>query len=158
MKHWLMKTEPDVYAIDDLRRDGRTFWEGVRNYQVRNMMRDEMAVGDRVLVYHSNADPTGVVGLAEIVRAAYPDAHALDPASPYHDPKATEANNPWLMVDVGFVEQWAAPVTLAELKADPSLTGLEVTRRGSRLSISRVAPAHYEQIVALGRARGVVRG
>jgi predicted RNA-binding protein with PUA-like domain len=156
MACWLMKTEPDVYGVDDLRRDRRTGWEGVRNYQVRNWFRDAVRAGDRVLIYHSNAEPPGVVGLGEIVREAYPDPFALDPGSKYFDPKATAEANPWLSVDVGFVEAWAAPVTLAELKADPALVGMEVTKKGTRLSVTPVEPAHFDHVVALGRAKGPV--
>jgi predicted RNA-binding protein with PUA-like domain len=151
VNHWLMKSEPDAYSIDDLKRDGRTHWEGVRNYQARNWMRDEMKVGDRVLYYHSNADPSGVVGTAVIARAAYPDPYALDPASDYYDPTAKRDEPRWVMVDVAFGEKFASPVTLAALKADPVLDGMEVTRRGSRLSVHPVTAAHYDRVVALGR-------
>lgn len=155
-RHWLMKSEPSTYSIQDLRRDGRTPWEGVRNYQARNFMRDELSVGDKVLFYHSSATPTGVVGLGEVVREAYPDHFALDRESPYFDPKATADNPRWMMVDVGFVEEWAAPVTLAELKQDAALEGMLVTKKGQRLSVQPVEPAHYARVVALGRAKGPV--
>ena len=152
MRCWLMKSEPESYSLSDLRRDGRTSWEGIRNYQARNSMRDDMRVGDRVLFYHSNADPSGVAGVAEVVRAAFPDPHALDPASRYFDPKATAANPIWVMVELGYVEAFPAMVSLAALKAAPALEGMEVLRKGSRLSVLPVTAAHFEGVVAMGRA------
>lgn len=156
MTCWLMKSEPDVYAITDLARDKTTGWEGVRNYQARNYLRDLAQVGDLVLFYHSNAEPSGVAGVARITRAAYPDPTQFDPASDYHDPGSTPSAPRWLTVDVSFVEAWTTPVPLAELKADAALDGMEVTRRGSRLSVHPVDPTHFDHVVALGRARGVV--
>ncbi|MES2644543.1 MAG: EVE domain-containing protein [Myxococcota bacterium] len=152
MRYWLMKSEPDVYSIDDLLRDSRTSWEGVRNYTARNWMRDDMKVGDRVLFYHSNAEPPGVAGIAEVVRAGYPDPHALDPASHYYDPGAKPDVPRWVSVDLGFVERFPAVVPLAALKAEPALDGMEVTKRGSRLSVHPVDAAHFERVVAMGRA------
>ena len=157
-RHWLMKSEPSVYSIADLRRDKRTGWEGIRNYQVRNWFRDEVKVGDDVLFYHSNADPMGVAGLARIVGEAYPDESAFDKKSEYYDPKSKKDDPAWLKVDVGFVEQWAEPVTLAEIKADKALDGILVARKGQRLSVQPVTDAHYERIVALGRKKGRVIG
>ncbi len=151
MKYWLMKSEPDVYGIDDLKRDGTTCWEGIRNYQARNFMRDDMTVGDRILFYHSRSKPPGVAGIAEVTRAAYPDHHALDPAHQYHDPKATAEDPRWVMVDIGYVETLPTLVSLADLKADPSLDGMLVTKRGQRLSVQPVTPEHFDRVVALGR-------
>ena len=151
MAYWLVKSEPDVYSIDDLARDGRTSWEGVRNYQARNSMRDDMKLGDKVLFYHSNAEPSGVAGVAEVVREAYPDHFAWDPKSKYHDEASSPDNPRWVMVDVGFVEKFPAVIPLAALKADPALAGMEVTRKGSRLSVHPVSKAHFERVVALGR-------
>jgi predicted RNA-binding protein with PUA-like domain len=156
-RHWLMKTEPGTYSIDDLQRDGQTCWEGVRNYQARNLMRDELREGDLVIFYHSNAAPAGAVGLARVCREGYPDPFALDPGSSYHDVRATPEKNPWVMVDVAFVERWADTVALAELKADPALEGMLVVRRGTRLSVQPVQPEHFERVVALGRAKGPAR-
>ena len=113
---WLMKSEPYVYSIDDLQRDGSTHWEGVRNYQARNLMK-EMAVGDRVLFYHSNAKPPGVVGVARVCRTAYPDHFSWDEGSKYFDEKSTPEAPRWFMVDVEFVEKLPRQVTLDELKA-----------------------------------------
>lgn len=144
-----MKSEPDVYSIDDLARDGSTPWTGVRNYQARNFMRDEMRVGDHVLFYHSNAKPPGVAGLARVVKAAYPDFTARDEKSEYYDPKASDENPIWMMVDVGFVKKFSSIVTLDELKTDPALSDLLVIRRGMRLSVQPVDFAHFERIIEL---------
>jgi predicted RNA-binding protein with PUA-like domain len=153
-RYWLMKTEPDTYSIDDLACDGQTCWEGVRNYQARNFMRDDMLVGDGVILYHSNAKPPGAVGLGRIVRAGYPDHYAVEDGSKYRDRRASPEKNPWVMVDVAFVERWAEPVSLAELKGDPALEGMLVIQRGQRLSVQPVEPAHFERVVELGRAKG----
>jgi predicted RNA-binding protein with PUA-like domain len=149
-RNWLMKSEPQVYSIDDLRRDGSTSWEGVRNYQARNFMRDDAQPGDRVLYYHSNADPPAVAGLARIARAGYPDPTALDPASDYHDPKATAEEPRWYMVDVEFVEKFAHPVTLDDLRAAPGLEKMLVINK-SRLSVQPVTDEEFEIVVSLGR-------
>lgn len=148
--NWLLKSEPSVYSIDDLRRDRRTRWEGVRNYQARNFMRDTMRVGDRVLFYHSNAAPPGVAGLAEIAREGYPDPTARDPASPYFDPKASEEDPRWYLVDVGYVETFPAFVPLERLREAPGLAGMPLLNR-SRLSVQPVSDAQLEAIVRLGR-------
>ena len=146
-----MKSEPDVYGLEDLKRDGSTCWEGIRNYQARNFMRDDMQVGDRVLFYHSRSKPPGVAGIAEVTRAAYPDHYATDPDSKYHDPKATKENPRWVMVDLGYVETFSTFVSLADLKADPALDGMLVTKRGQRLSVQPVTAEHFAHVVALGR-------
>lgn len=146
--YWLAKSEPETYSIHDLARDGRTHWEGVRNYMARNYLR-QMSEGDLVLYYHSNAEPSGVVGLCRVVRGAYPDLTARDPASDYHDPSDTQDEPRWSMVDVAHVETWPRLVSLDELRQDPALAGLEVTRKGSRLSVTPVSAAHFERIVAL---------
>ena len=148
-RYWLMKSEPSVYSIDDLQRDGSTSWEGVRNYQARNFMRDDMRVGDGVLFYHSNAKPMGVYGVAEVVREAYPDDTAFDPASRYHDPKSTPENPTWLMVDVGYVSTFQAPVTLAALKEIPGLEDMMVIRKGSRLSVQPVTPQEWDIVLRI---------
>ncbi len=157
-RYWLMKSEPNTYSIDDLRRDGGTCWEGVRNYQARNFMRDDMQVDDLAIFYHSNAKPAGAVGVARISREGYADHHAVDPDSSYFDARATPQKNPWVMVDLAFVERWADTVALAELKADPALEGMLVIRRGQRLSVQPVEPEHFERVLALGRAKGPVEG
>ena len=151
-RYWLMKSEPDVYSIDRLEQDGSTSWEGVRNYQARNFMM-EMKKGDRVLFYHSNAEPPGVAGVAEVVREAYPDTAAFDPGSDYHDPASTPEKPRWFMVDVGFVERFPAVLPLPELKADAALEGMELLRKGSRLSVQPVSKAHFDHVLKLARRR-----
>jgi predicted RNA-binding protein with PUA-like domain len=146
-----MKSEPDTYSIDDLRRDGHTCWEGVRNYQARNFMRDDMAVGDQVLFYHSRTKPPGVVGLATVTRAGYVDHFALDPDHPYFDAKSKPDAPRWVMVDIGWAETFPTLVSLAVLKDDPALDGMLVARKGQRLSVQPVDPEHFARVVELGR-------
>ena len=151
MKHWLMKCEPGAYSIDDLQRDGTSSWEGVRNFQARNLMRDEMKAGDKVLFYASNADPSGVTGLAEIEREAYPDKFATKKGHKYFDPKATKENPIWTMVDIRFVEKFPHVVPLDTLKETRGLENMMVIRKGSRLSIQPVTRSEYDIVVKLGR-------
>lgn len=153
MNFWLMKCEPSAYTIEDLERDGTTSWEGVRNYQARNFMRDEMKMGDRVLYYASNADPSGVTGVAEIVREAYPDHFALEKGHDYFDEKSSRDNPRWYMVDIGFVEKFDEIVPLAEMKDNPRLSGMGVVQRGNRLSVQPVARKEYEEVLRLGRKK-----
>jgi len=153
MKHWLMKCEPSAYSIDDLERDGTTSWEGVRNYQARNFMRDEMQVGDKVLFYASNADPSGVSGLAEISRAAYADRFATQKGHKYLDPKSSPDDPIWYMVDIRFVEKFPNVVPLETLKQAPGLENMVVTKKGSRLSIQPVTKPEYDIVVKLGRGK-----
>jgi predicted RNA-binding protein with PUA-like domain len=146
-RYWLMKTEPSTYSIDDLAREKRTCWDGVRNYQARNLMRDEMRVGDLILFYHSNAKPPGVVGLARVCRESYPDHTAWDPESEYYDSRATPDNPVWLMVDVEFVERFPEPISLERLKENSSLDGMLVIKKGQRLSIQPVIAEHFEVVL-----------
>ena len=151
MSYWLMKCEPAAYTIDDLKRDGRTSWEGVRNYQARNFMRDDMKEGDPVLFYASNADPSGVAGLAKIARAGYPDQFAWKKGHKYFD-DATDKDTPiWFMVDVAFVERFAEIVSLETLKRARGLEKMMVTQKGSRLSVQPVTKAEYDIVARLGR-------
>lgn len=152
-RYWLMKCEPDAYTIEDLERDGRTSWEGVRNYQARNFMRDQMQVGDKVLFYASNASPSGVTGLAEIVRAGYPDHTAWTKGHTYFDEGSSSESPAWYMVDIGFVERFPATVSLETLKQTPGLEDMMVTRKGSRLSVQPVARDEYDIVVKLGRRK-----
>lgn len=147
-----MKTEPEVYSIDDLKRLGTGCWEGVRNYQARNYMRDDMRVGDGVLFYHSNAQPSGVVGLAEVCREAYPDHFAFDGKSKYFDPKSDPKNSRWMMVDVRFVEKFPVSLSLQALREEPRLAGMLVLQRGSRLSIQPVEQQDFERVCRLARS------
>jgi predicted RNA-binding protein with PUA-like domain len=158
-RFWLMKCEPGAYTIDDLARDGRTSWEGVRNYQARNFMRDEMQEGDGVLFYASNADPSGVTGLATIARAAYPDHFALKKGHKYfRAPSRVEgeagsdsASPVWYMVDIAFGERFADTVSLERLKATRGLEKMAVTQKGNRLSVQPVTKREYDIVVKLGR-------
>jgi predicted RNA-binding protein with PUA-like domain len=150
-RYWLMKCEPAAYTIDDLARDGRSSWEGVRNYQARNFMRDEMKVGDGVLFYASNADPSGVTGLAEIVRAGYPDHFAWKKGHKYFDAASTPEKPIWYMVDVGFVERFRGTVPLETLKVTKGLERMMVNQKGSRLSVQPATKAEYDIVVRLGR-------
>ena len=147
-----MKSEPDCYSIDDLERDARGRWDGVRNYQVRNMMRDHMKKGDRALFYHSSAKEIGVVGEMEIVKEAYPDPTQFDPKADHYDAQSTWENPRWLCVDVQFKKKFPRTVTLAEMRLEPALRGLRILEKGSRLSIVPVSPAHYEKIIALAKS------
>lgn len=142
MRYWLMKSEPDDYSIDDLERSKTAPWTGVRNYQARNFMRDQMTLGDGVLYYHSNTQPPGIVGLAEVSQRAYPDETQFDPKSKYFDPKATRDNPRWLHVDVRFVRKCPI-IPLDALRSHPELAGMRVLARGNRLSITPVDPAEW---------------
>jgi predicted RNA-binding protein with PUA-like domain len=152
-RYWLMKCEPSAYTIEALERDGTTGWEGVRNYQARNFMRDDMQEGDPVLFYASNADPSGVTGLATIVRAGYPDPYATRKGHVYHDPKSTPDNPIWCTVDVGFVERFATVIALETLKQTKGLEKMMVTQKGSRLSVQPVTRREYDIVCRLGRRR-----
>ena len=149
-RYWLMKSEPGVYSIADLQRDGTTCWDGVRNYQARNFMRDDMRVGDGVFFYHSNAQPMGIYGVAQVVREAYPDHSAFDPADTHYDPKSDAANPAWMMVDIGYVGTFKEPITLATLKQVPGLQKMLVIQRGSRLSVQPVTPEEWDIVMRLG--------
>lgn len=150
-RYWLMKVEPAAYTIEDLERDGRTSWEGVRNYQARNFLRDQMRVGDGVLFYASNADPSGVTGLAEIVREGYPDPYAFKKGHKYYDPDSRKDSPRWYLVDIGFVERFPGTVPLDTLKKTKGLENMVVTRKGSRLSVQPVTKSEYDIVVRLGR-------
>jgi predicted RNA-binding protein with PUA-like domain len=150
-RYWLMKCEPAAYTIDDLARDKTTSWEGVRNYQARNFLRDQMQVGDPVLFYASNADPSGVTGLAKIARAAYPDPFAWKKGHKYYDAASTKEKPIWYMVDIEFVERFPDIVPLETLKNTKGLEKMVVTQKGSRLSVQPVTKAEYDIVVRLGR-------
>jgi len=148
-RYWLMKSEPGTYSIEDLKRDGKTCWDGVRNYQARNLMRDEMRVGDGVLFYHSREKPMGVYGIAEIVREAYPDDSAFDPQDKHYDPKSDPANPTWMMVDIGYIGTLETPVTLDMLKQTPGLEKMMVIQRGSRLSVQPVTKKEWDIVLGM---------
>jgi predicted RNA-binding protein with PUA-like domain len=148
-RYWLMKSEPEVYSFADLVRDGRTVWEGVRNYQARNLLRDEIAVGDGVLYYHSNAEPPAVVGIAKVVRAGYPDPSQFNKKSDYFDPDATREAPRWFVVDIAPERALKRPVTLPELRDQKALAKMVLLNR-SRLSVQPVTDAEWRHILALG--------
>lgn len=152
MAYWLMKSEPDCFSIDDLasRPKQTEAWDGVRNYQVRNMFRDRFNVGDQAFFYHSSCAEPGVVGVVDIVSKAYPDPTQFDPASDHYDPRSTPENPRWLLVDVRYRRKLDKPVTLAMLKAKAEqLAGLAVLAPGSRLSVTPVSKAHWDAILAM---------
>lgn len=149
-KYWLMKSEEDVYSIHDMERDGVTNWEGVRNYEARNLMRDQMRVGDEALFYHSNAKPPGVAGIVRISRPAYPDHFAFDEESPYFDPKSDPDNPRWLMVDVEFKEVFPNVLPLQVLRSTPELSQMALFKR-PRLSVQPVTPEEFRLIRKMGR-------
>jgi predicted RNA-binding protein with PUA-like domain len=144
--HWLFKSEPDVYGIDRLEREGRTEWSGVRNFQARNFMR-EMQVGDLGFFYHSSTKPPGIAGLVKVLRAAYPDFTQFERGHEYEDPTSRPERPKWWMVDVGFVRKFQALITLEALRAMPALEGMLLLRRGQRLSVQPVTSAQWSAIV-----------
>ena len=144
-----MKSEPDVYSIDDLERDGREMWDSIRNYQARNMMRDDMRIGDEVFFYHSNCKEPAITGICRVASEPYPDPTQFDPESRYFDPKSSKEEPRWMLVDVEFVRKLEKPITLAEIKAHPGLDDMILTRRGNRLSIMPVDEEHWDLILSL---------
>jgi predicted RNA-binding protein with PUA-like domain len=149
VKYWLMKSEPDVFSIDTLKTKKKSGWDGVRNYQARNFMRDEMGIGDMVLFYHSSCDIPGVAGLARVSKESHPDPTQFDPKSDYYDPKATKENPRWFMVEVEFVEKFNAVVTLHTIKSVKALENMPLVQKGSRLSINPVSEKEYKTILEL---------
>jgi predicted RNA-binding protein with PUA-like domain len=150
-RYWLLKCEPGAYSIDDLERDGVASWEGVRNFQARNLLRDDLKVGDGVLFYASNAEPSGVSGLAEVVREGYPDPFAFKRGHKYHDPKSDPVAPTWYSVDIRFVEKFPQVVPLATLKATPGLESMRVVQKGSRLSVQPVTARELQIVCRLAR-------
>nr|BDT28509.1 EVE domain-containing protein [Bacteriovorax sp. HI3] len=146
MNYWLMKSEPDVFSIDDLKKKKKSGWDGVRNYQARNYMRDEMKIGDVVLFYHSSCEIPGIAGLAKVSKTSHPDPSQFDPKSEYYDEKATKENPRWFMVEVEFVEKFDQVVTLSTLKDTKGLESMPVVQKGSRLSINPVTEKEFKII------------
>ncbi len=149
-QYWLMKSEPDVFSIDDLKKAKVDHWDGVRNYQARNFMQKQMKKGDGVLFYHSNAKPPGIAGLAQVAREAYPDHTAFDPESKYYDPKSDPESPRWFMVDVSFVKKFKHFIPLDTLKQIPGLKSMMVIKKGVRLSIQPVSAAEWKIVNRLG--------
>ncbi len=149
MAYWLMKSEPDAYSIDDMRNDRRDMWDGIRNYQARNTMRDDMKIGDEIFFYHSNCKEPGIVGITRVASEPYPDPTQFDKKSKYYDPKSKKENPTWILVDVEFVRKLSRSISLAELKADKSLSDMVLTRKGNRLSVMPVSDKHWKRILTL---------
>ena len=149
-RYWLFKSEPSAYSYDDLQRDGRAEWDGVRNFQVRNWLRDEIKEGDGVLFYHSSTSPMGVVGTARVVRDGYPDHTAWDPNSEHPDPKSTPEKPIWYMVDIAPEKRFERIVTLDEMKGQPALQEMAALKRGNRFSITPVTNEEFDTVVGLG--------
>lgn len=149
-RFWLFKSEPSAYSFEDLVRDGRTHWDGVRNYQARNLLRDEIAVDDGVLFYHSNAKPMAIAGICRVVRCGYPDPSAFDPASKYHDASSDPDDPTWFCVDIAPVRAFEPPLTRERLQSEPALGDMMLLRRGSRLSVQPVTGPEWRAVLALG--------
>ncbi len=149
MAYWLMKSEPDVYSIDHLERDGREPWDGIRNYQARNFMRDDMKVGDKAFFYHSNAKEVGIVGTMTIASEPYDDPTQFNKKSKYFDPKSSKDKPRWQLVDVEFESKFPRVVTLAELKANPKLADMRLVQKGNRLSIMPVTRKEWDTILKM---------
>ena len=150
-QYWLMKSESGAYSIDDLLRDKTTYWEGVRNYQARNFLRDKIQKGDQVFFYHSNAEPSGIAGVAEVARAGYPDPAQFNPKSKYFDPKSTPEKPIWFVVELAFVQKFKSIIPLEKLKKIKSLGDMPLLQRGQRLSVQPVAQKHWKLITALAK-------
>ncbi len=148
-RYWLFKTEPESYSIDDLQRDGSTFWDGVRNYQARNMLRDDIKPGDGVLFYHSNAEPPAVAGTASVTREGYPDHTQFEAGHRKFDPASKPDAPRWYMVDIAFDQKFAQPLTLESLRGIEALQGMELLRKGSRLSVQPVTETEWKTVLAI---------
>ncbi len=151
MAYWLMKSEPDAYSIDDLKRDKVEPWDGIRNYQARNFMRDQMKVGDQAFFYHSSCPEAGVVGIIKIASEPYDDPTQFDKKSSYFDPKSSRDEPRWQLVDVEFERKFGRTIPLSEIKDNPKLDGMILTRRGNRLSIMPVEPEHWREILRMAK-------
>jgi predicted RNA-binding protein with PUA-like domain len=149
MKYWLMKSEPNAYSIDDLQKDKKTHWDGVRNYQARNFMRDEMEMGDKVFFYHSNAEPPGITGIAEVCSKPYPDKTQFDQKSKYYDPKATKEQPRWYLVDIQFKKKLKNMIPLPLIKEQKTLKDMKLIQKGQRLSIQPITKKEWEYITKL---------
>lgn len=155
MAYWLFKTEPQAFSIEDLalRPDQTEPWDGIRNYQVRNLLRDQVQTGDQLFIYHSSCPEPGIVGTARVIRGAYPDHTQFDPESHYYDPKSRRENPRWLMVDVQLTDVFADIVSLKQIKANPALEQMMLVRKGNRLSIQPVTSEHWKILLAMAKRR-----
>ena len=152
MNYWLFKSEPNEFSLDDLKKSKNqtTFWDGVRNYQARNFIRDEMKKGDGVLFYHSNSDPLAIMGTCEIVKEGYSDHTQFDSKNNHYDPKADKQNLSWFMVDIKFAKEFKTPVTLDKIKSNPKLKNMKLIQRGQRLSVMPVTKTEWDEILKMG--------
>lgn len=150
-KYWLFKSEPTTYSVKDLQKDHTTHWEGVRNYQARNFLKDQVSIGDLVLFYHSNCTPPGIFGTAKVCKAGYPDRFALDKTSKYFDPKATQDNPIWYMVDIVFVKKFEAPISLHAIKTYFELKDMLLVKKGMRLSVLPLSKKEFEFILKISK-------
>ncbi|MFA5804578.1 MAG: EVE domain-containing protein [Melioribacteraceae bacterium] len=148
MKYWLIKSEPEVFSIDDLAKakNQTTHWDGVRNYQARNYIRDEIMIGDKVIFYHSNAEPPAAAGICEVIKEGYPDFTAFDPKNIHYDPKSKKDSPTWFMFDVKFVKKFSKPVSISEIKSNNKLSKIKLVQRGNRLSVMPVTKEEFEEI------------
>ncbi len=151
-KFWLVKSEPTVFSLDDLKKckNQTTHWDGIRNYQARNFMRDEMKKGDGVLFYYSSTEPNAIVGVCEVVKEGYPDRTQFDSNNDHFDPKADPKNPTWIMVDIKFIKEFKTPVTLDSIRSNPKLKNMRLIQRGNRLSVMPVEKSEFEEIVRMG--------
>ena len=149
MQYWLIKSEPDAFSIDDLQQAGVEPWDGIRNYQARNFMRDQMQIGDQVFFYHSSCATPGIVGICEVASEPYPDPTAFDPENNYYDPKSDPDKPRWILVDMKFVKKLDQLLSLKELKATPELEEMRLLRKGNRLSIMPVEKSEWDFIVGM---------
>ncbi len=149
MQYWLMKSEPETFSIEDLKQSQKTQWDGVRNYQARNFMRDKMRLGDLIFFYHSNAKPPGIVGLAKVSRESHPDPTQLDKKSPYFDPRATQDKPIWFLVEITFQKKFSSILSLESLKEEKMLQDFPLLKQGNRLSILPVSKKHWQHILTL---------
>lgn len=149
--YWIFKSEPDVYSIDDLMRDKTTYWDGVRNYEARNFLRDKIKKGDVVLFYHSNCNEPGVYGICEVIKEGYPDFTQFDPDNKYYDPKSNPTKPTWFMVDIRFLKKLEKPVLLEEMKLNPKLKGMRLLQKGNRLSVLPISKSEFEEILKMSK-------
>lgn len=152
MNYWLMKSEPDLFGIDDLKKNKKEPWDGVRNYQARNFMRDDMKKGDQVLFYHSSCSPAGIAGIAEVSKESHPDHTCYDKKNKYYDPKSTKESPRWFMVEVKFKKKFKSLFTLEEIKKTKKLENMLVVKKGNRLSIMPVSEKDFKQVLKLAEA------
>ncbi|MFZ5947879.1 MAG: EVE domain-containing protein [Stygiobacter sp.] len=153
MKYWLMKSEPEVFSIDDLAKSKNqtTYWDGVRNYQARIFLRDEIKIGDKVIFYHSNSEPPGAAGICEVVKEGYPDFTAFDPENHHYDPKSKMDSPTWFMVDIKLIKKFSHFVSIDEMRENKKLQTMKLLQRGNRLSVIPLTKQEYDEIVRLGK-------